>query len=83
MASGNGRLVHGSVNEGLLQLNRKLPADTYLDRARFFNGRKLYKERGFNLLCGDEGWGYYGLNLPWGQHPDIDYILEAHGHRRT
>lgn len=83
VAVAGGRMIHGSVNEGLLQLSRRLPSDAQLNRDRFVSGRRLWRDRGFKLLYGDDGWGYYGLPLPWGQHPDIDYMLEAHGHRRS
>jgi hypothetical protein len=82
VAVANGRMIQASVNDGLLQLSRKLAGDAYLNRDRYFNGRRLWKDRGFKLLYGDDGWGYYGLPLPWGQHADIDYMLESNGHRR-
>jgi hypothetical protein len=83
VAVGQGRMIGASVNEGLLQFSRRLSSDAYLNKARFANGRRLWADRGYKLLYGDDGWGYYGLPLPWGQHPDIDYMLEANGHRRS
>ncbi|MFY7856274.1 MAG: hypothetical protein ACOVQT_09060 [Rubrivivax sp.] len=82
VAVGGGRMITGSVTEGLNQFSRALPGDARVDRTRYLNGSKDYLARGLNLLYGHAGWGLYGLPLPWGQSADIDYYLEWNGHRR-
>lgn len=79
---GRGRMVHGSVNEGLLMLSRKLTSDPLLDRNKYIAGQRQYSQRGLDLAYGSAGWSFHGQPLPWGTSPEIDYYLEAQGHRR-
>jgi hypothetical protein len=61
-------------------MSRALPTDVALDRNLYIAGQRDYEQRGFPLLYGPAGWGYYGLPLPWGVSAAIDYYLRAHGH---
>jgi hypothetical protein len=36
--------------------------------------------RGYSLTHGPAGYGFYGLPLPWGVTPEIDYFLRANLH---
>jgi hypothetical protein len=77
---GSGRMIFGSASESLLMMSRALPTDVALDRNLYIAGQRDYEQRGFPLLYGPAGWGYYGLPLPWGVSAAIDYYLRAHGH---
>ncbi len=83
VAVGRGRMVHGAVNEGLLQMSRRLPSDARLDRNKYVAGAQQYAQRGLDLIHGSAGWSFHGQPLPWGTSPEIDYYLEAQGHRRA
>jgi hypothetical protein len=63
-------------------LSKKLPSDPQLDHARYKRGEQAYLARGYPLLYGHAGWGFYGIPLPWGQDADMDYFLAAQGHPR-
>jgi hypothetical protein len=82
VAVGSGKLLTASATEGLNMLSRALPSDRRLDRARHEAGARKYLSKGLNLLHGHAGWGLFGLPLPWGIDPDIDYYLQAEGHAR-
>jgi hypothetical protein len=82
VAVGAGKLVWGGAIEGLVMLSRKLASDPQLDHARYVRGEKEYIGRGYPLLYGHAGWGFYGIPLPWGQSGDMDYFLAAQGHPR-
>jgi hypothetical protein len=77
---GKGRLYLSSSIEGLVRISKALPTDPTPDYVKYANGRKDYIARGFRLVYGDEGHGYYGLPLPWGVSPEIDYYLSWNGH---
>lgn len=81
-AVGNGRLVSGGANEGLLVITRKQASETVAPSA-VVRGAKEYEERGLHLLHGAHGFGFYALRLPWGVSADIDAYLAWHGHPRT
>lgn len=80
VAVGQGRMVIGGVNEGVLMVTRRVAGDTAsTDAVR--RGAGEYRSRGLNLLHGHNGFGFYGLPLPWGISSDIDAFLGFHGHR--
>jgi hypothetical protein len=82
MAVGQGRLVGSTSGEGLYDIYRA-PAGTTIGRwADQERGRKAYEDRGLHLTHGPGGWGYYGLDLPWDVHPDVDGHLVRNGHKR-
>jgi hypothetical protein len=78
---GGGRLVGGGAGEGVWELS--IATAPMLDGARYNAGKKQWcDERGFWLTHSDGGFGHYGLPLPWGESPEIDYYLQCHGHTR-
>lgn len=78
-AVGQGRLVAGAIQEGLYMLSAAQPGDEVASPAAK-RGGLLYWQRGYRLTHGDNGWGHYGLPLPWGEHADIDAYLTFCGH---
>jgi outer membrane protein assembly factor BamB len=82
VAIGQGRLLLGGANEGLLMITRRSAGDTELSEAAV-RGAQEFNSRGLNLLHGESAFGFYGLPLPWGVSSDIDAFLTAHGHPRT
>lgn len=82
VAVGGGKLLWGGAIEGLVMLSRKLSSDVQYDHARYKRGEKEYINRGYPLLNGHAGWGFFGVPLPWGVSDDIDYFLAAQGHKR-
>jgi len=78
---GLGRLFCGSSQEGLAQISKALPTDPAPDMKKFRLGMDSYVGHGYNLIHGQDGYGYHGLALPWGQSPEIDYYLEWNGLR--
>lgn len=80
-AVGQGRLVCGGVEEGLLVLSRAQLDDLAItDSIR--RGGAEFSARGLDLLHGHHGFGFYGLPLPWGVSADIDAYLEFYGHAK-
>jgi hypothetical protein len=77
-----GRLVWGSAVEGLVMLSKAASNETRYDYTRYKRGEKEYISRGYPLLYGHAGWGFFGIPLPWGQSADMDYFLAAQGHAR-
>jgi hypothetical protein len=77
---GLGRLYCGSTEEGLVRLSKSLPEDPTPNEARYNNGVLEWFRRGYRLVYGDSGFGYQGMDLPWGVHDDIDYLLTWNGH---
>ncbi len=76
----NGRCVYGAANEGLYSLSKLQPDDPRFDQARFNAGRSIYREK-YQLKHGQYGFGHFGLPLPWGEDPDLDYYLLMCTHR--
>lgn len=76
---GMGRLVCGGANEGLLVISRKQAGDRGGNEASD-RGAREFATRGLNLLYGANGFGYYGLPLPWGQSTNLDAFFRLHGH---
>ena len=77
---GHGRLVYGFACEGILEVTKKTADDPEIDYPTFYRGRKKWGDAGWDYTHGPNGYGYYGLPLPWGQDPDIDYFLEWNLH---
>lgn len=80
VAVGQGKLVFGNSDEGLKLISKSLASDIVVDKNKFDAGFKEYMDSGFDHLYGPDGWGYYGLTLPWGKSENIDYFLQSHGH---
>ena len=81
VAFGFGRMLCGTVHEGLMQLSKALPTDRPLP-ADYAEGLKQWYTRGYQLTDGHRGFGLYGQALPWGVSPEIDVFLTANGHVR-
>jgi hypothetical protein len=79
VAVGQGRLVIGGANEGVLLITRRQAGDV-VPSAAVTRGAAEYRSRGLNLLHGEYGFGFYGLRLPWGVSSDIDAFLMHQGH---
>jgi len=77
----NGLLVCGGAGEGLMVISAKDAADQAPTDA-VKRGAKEYRDRCLHLLHGHNGFGFYGLALPWGESEDIDAFLRHHGHVR-
>lgn len=82
VAIGHGRMAISGVQEGIRLQSKALPTDVTLPTA-YFSGRDEYKRLGYRLTNGDNGFGHYGLPLPWGVSANIDVYLTAHGYTRT
>jgi hypothetical protein len=77
---GHGRMLFGTAEEGLHVVSKALPTDPVIDSAKYDAGREQWQARGYGLTHGPGGYGYYGLPLPWGASPEIDYFLQANLH---
>lgn len=76
---GAGRIVCGWSNEGLGVIGLSRGEKTY-DWDRFYKkASDAWAASGRFLTHGPGGFGYYGLDLPWGESPDTDIYLEMHG----
>lgn len=83
VAVGNGRLLCSYVQEGLTEVSMFTTADPLPPNAAVLReGAADYWRRGFRTLYGNNGWGHYGLPLPWGVTPAIDTYLEYCGHNK-
>lgn len=80
VAFGLGRMVCGTVQEGLRVQSLAQPTDTNLATAAYTAGAAEYRGAGYHLTNGPSGFGYFGLPLPWGKSSNIDTFLAAHGH---
>jgi hypothetical protein len=81
VAVGQGRVVCGAVQEGLMRVTRALPTDAPMSplvRA----GALDYWRRGLHLTHGVNGWAQFTGAPPWGITPEIDAYLTYCGHRR-
>jgi hypothetical protein len=77
---GAGRMLFGTAEEGLHVASQVLPSDPVVDQKKYQAGLDEWQEKGYNLTHGPAGYGYYGLPLPWGDSPEIDYFLKANLH---
>ena len=80
---GNGHMAMSGVREGIRIQSSALATDTNQATPAYLAGRDEYRRLGFRLTNGDDGFGMYGLALPWGVSANIDIYLTAHGHMRT
>ncbi len=76
---GLGRLLSGSSQEGLVQISKALPTDPAPNLRSYLAGQTAFVERGYNVIHGHHGYGYFGMALPWGKSEDIDYYLRWNG----
>ncbi len=76
---GRGRLVCGGANEGLHVISRRQTGDRGMGESAERGGRE-FQTRGLHLLYGHNGFGYYGLPLPWGASNNLDAFFRFHGH---
>lgn len=77
---GHGRMLFGTAEEGLHVVSKALDTDPVIDSAKYNSGQDQWQARGYGLTHGPGGFGYYGLPLPWGATPEIDYFLAVNGH---
>jgi hypothetical protein len=77
---GAGRMLFGTAEEGLHVASAALPSDPIVDQKKYTAGMDQWQARGYNLTHGPAGYGYYGLPVPWGDTPEIDYFLKANLH---
>jgi hypothetical protein len=77
---GAGRMLFGTAEEGLHVVSQALPTDPVVDQKKYTAGMEQWQLKGYNLTHGPAGYGYYGLPMPWGESPEIDYFLKANLH---
>ena len=77
---GAGRMLFGTAEEGLHVVSQALPTDPVIDMKKYTAGMDQWQAKGYNLTHGPAGYGYYGLPMPWGDTPEIDYFLKANLH---
>ncbi len=76
---GAGQMVFGGANEGLIRVTKRLPGDA-VQSASAKAGGKEWMDKGYDMLHGHGGHGFYGLPLPWGESTGIDAYLTLQGH---
>ena len=81
VAFGPGQMVMGGSQEGLMRLSQALPGDVPAP-ASYTAGQAKWRTMGYHLTHGHDGFGFFGLPLPWGVSPAIDTYLQTWGHRR-
>jgi hypothetical protein len=81
-AVGKGRMITAGMVEGLVRVTKSQSGDK-AQSAAATRGRTEFYAKGLHLLHGHNGFGFYGLPLPWGASPDIDAYLESFGHTRS
>ena len=77
---GHGRMLFGTAEEGLHVVSKALDSDPVIDPVSYKTGKDQWQARGYGLTHGPAGYGFYGLPLPWGATPEIDYFLRANLH---
>lgn len=82
VAFGGGQMVFGGANEGVLRVTKRLPADA-LPSASVKAGATEFHNKGYDMLHGPSGFGFYGIPLPWGESANIDAFLRHNGHKET
>lgn len=78
VAVGGGRMYYAGSAMGMTRFEAGAP----IDPQRYQRGQKLFMREGGWLRFGPGGFNAYGLALPWGVDPDLDYYLAAHDLRR-
>jgi len=77
---GGGRLIGGGAGEGVWEIAATQAGSPAVDGAKYQAGKKRWYSSGYWLTHGEGGFGHFGLPLPWGENPEIDYYLQCHGH---
>lgn len=80
IAFGQGRMVCGASNEGLLMFSAPIASDMKTPTQPYLDGMKEWYAKGYQLTHGQDGFGFYGLPPPWGASANIDAFLTVHGH---
>lgn len=80
-AIGQGRMITANMLEGLTRVTKSQAGDP-VETAAVTAGRAEYLDRHLNLVHGPDGFGFYGLPLPWGLSSNIDAYLTFAGHVR-
>lgn len=83
VAAKNGRIVWSTVDWALYECSLGLPTDPVCDTKLFLRGKNEYNEKGYDLVYGKNGMGFYGEPLPWDESEAIDYYLAWFGHERA
>lgn len=78
VAVGEGRMYYAGSAMGLTRYEAGPPIDT----GRYKRGRELFQQEGGWLRFGAGGFNPWGLELPWGVDPDLDYYFGCHDIRR-
>ncbi len=73
-------MLFGTAEEGLHVVSKALDTDPVIDPVQYKTGKDQWQARGYGLTHGPAGYGFYGLPLPWGATPEIDYFLRANLH---
>ena len=73
-------MLFGTAEEGLHVVSKALETDPVIDAAQYTAGQDQWQARGYRMTHGPGGYGFYGLPLPWGETPEIDYFLRANLH---
>ena len=81
-AIGQGRMITAGMVEGLIRVTKSQAGDT-TPNAAADRGRQEWMAKGLHMLHGHNGFGLYGLPLPWGESADIDAYLESFGHTKA
>lgn len=77
----HGQLLNSNMLEGLSRVTASQSGDV-AETPAVATGRQQYMGRFLHLVHGIDGFGYYGLPLPWGETPEIDAYLTFCGHQR-
>lgn len=76
---GQNSMVWGTDQECVLRVSKAQPGDP-VTPANFYAGQRKYILAGYPLTNGPDGFGLYGLALPWNVDVDIDAYLKTFGH---
>ena len=79
VAAQYGRIVFGAADDGIRSVSLALPTDFPVDRNAFSRGRELWAAKGYHLKYGEHAQNRFGEELPWGEHPDMDYFMQVCG----
>lgn len=76
---GQGAMTWGNSYESLFRVSKATAEDKALPAA-YYTGEAEFNRKHYDMLHGPHGFGYAGLPLPWGESPEMDVYLAAHGH---
>jgi hypothetical protein len=74
-----GVFINGNMVEGVSQITKAMPGDK-VETPAVTAGRTEYAQKGYKLSHGYDGFGFYGLPLPWGESANMDAYLQFVGH---